>query len=297
MKEMKTVVIGRGCVGATVLHNIYDAGGVFSLVDGERFSRLSPLVFNGREMEMETITPAAAFEADIIINTVKNFSLTSTFPLMDGFVGDDTVILPLQNGLESEDVIASRYGREKVVRAFISGLSTHREGSSVTSFTSGLITIGEDDGSLSPGITKLREFFSSTSQPFRISQDIKHDQWVKFMTNTCFNSLTALMEYDYGTFMESGSLLRAVRIVAREVQAVAAAESVTITQDDIEKMIRESSALPPKGRSSMADDIAAGRRNENAWFCGTLSAKAKKHGIKTPSSDLLYILLEAKSGR
>lgn len=284
-------------MGATVLHNIYKAGGVFSLVDEDRFSRLSPLVFNGREMDVETITPSSAFEADIIINTVKNFSLTGTFPLMDGFVGDDTIILPLQNGLESEDVIASRYGSEKVVRAFISGLSTQREGSSVTSFTPGLITFGEDDGSVGTKMTKLSEFFLSTAQPFRISDDIRHDQWVKFMTNTCFNTLTALMEYDYGTFMASASLLRTVRIVAREVQAVAAAESVTITQDDIEKMIRESSALPPKGRSSMADDIAAGRRNENAWFCGTLSAKAKKHGIKTPSSDLLYILLEAKSGR
>lgn len=284
-------------MGATVLHNIYKAGGVFSLVDEDRFSRLSPLVFNGREMDVETITPSSAFEADIIINTVKNFSLTGTFPLMDGFVGDDTIILPLQNGLESENVIASRYGSEKVVRAFISGLSTQREGSSVTSFTPGLITFGEDDGSVGTKMTKLSEFFLSTAQPFRISDDIRHDQWVKFMTNTCFNTLTALMEYDYGTFMASASLLRTVRIVAREVQAVAAAESVTITQDDIEKMIRESSALPPKGRSSMADDIAAGRRNENAWFCGTLSAKAKKHGIKTPSSDLLYILLEAKSGR
>ena len=294
---MKTVVIGRGCVGSTLLHNIYKAGGVFSLVDEARFSRLSPLVFNGREMEVETVTPSAAFEADIIINTVKNFSLTGTFPLMDGFVGDNTVILPLQNGLESEDVIASRYGREKVVRAFISGLSTQREGGSVTSFSPGLITIGEDDGSVSGRITKLSDFFSSTSQPFRISGDIRHDQWVKFMTNTCFNSLTALMGYDYGTFMASSSLLRAVRIVAREVQLVAAAEGVTITSDDIERMIRDSMSLPPKGRSSMADDMAAGRRNENGWFCGTLSAKAKKHGIKTPSSDLLYILLEAESGR
>lgn len=294
---MKTIVIGRGCVGATVLHNIYKAGGVFSLVDEKRFLSLSPIVFNGREMDVETITPSSPFEADIIINTVKNFSLSDTFPLMDGFVGENTLILPLQNGLESEDVIASRYGRKKVVRAFISRLGSARDGASVTSFSPGLITFGEDSEDGSERIGRLEKFFSETDQPFRISSDIRHDQWVKFMTNTCFNSLTALMEYDYGTFMASESLLRAVRIMAREVQSVAAAESVTITQDDIEAMIRDSAALPPKGRSSMYDDVASGRRNENRWFCGTLSAKAKKHGIKTPASDLVYILLEAKSGR
>ncbi len=294
---MKTIVIGRGCVGSTVLHNIYKAGGVFSLVDEKRFLSLSPIVFNGREMDVETITPSSPFEADIIINTVKNFSLSDTFPLMDGFVGENTLILPLQNGLESEDVIAFRYGMKKVVRSFISRLSSARDGASVTSFSPGLITFGEDSEEGSERIGRLEKFFSETDQPFRISSDIRHDQWVKFMTNTCFNSLTALMEYDYGTFMASESLLRAVRIMAREVQSVAASESVTITQDDIETMIRESAALPPKGRSSMYDDVASGRRNENRWFCGTLSAKAKKHGIKTPASDLVYILLEAKSGR
>jgi 2-dehydropantoate 2-reductase len=81
------------------------------------------------------------------------------------------------------------------------------------------------------------------------------------------------------------------------VQTVAAAEGITITQDDIEGMIKHNISLPPRGRSSMCDDVLAGRPTENRWFCGTLSKKAKEHGIRTPYSDLLYMLLEAKSGR
>lgn len=294
---MKVVVIGRGCVGSTVLHNISRVGDVYSLVDEERKRRLEKIVFNGEVLAVETVTPSSPFEADLIIDTVKNFSLEETLPLMAGFVGDNTLILPLENGIESEEVIASRYGKEKVIRAFIASLSTQREGSVVTSFSPGIITFGEEDGTLSDRIVRVRDYLSQTDQPFRISKDIRHDQWLKYMSNTCFNTLTALMEYDYGKAMASDSLLRAVRLVAKEVQTVAGAEGVTITQDEIESMIRFNMALPPRGRSSMCDDVLAGRKTENRWFCGTLSAKAKKHGIKTPYSDLLYILLEARSGR
>ena len=294
---MKTVVIGRGCVGSTVLHNIYGKGSVYSLVDEERYSALEPIIFNGSRLDVETITPETHFKADLIIDTVKNFPLDETIPLMAPFVGDNTLILPLENGIESEDVLASAFGREKVVRAFIASLSTQREGNVITSFSPGIITFGEENGTESERIIKVRDYLSSTGQPFRVSGDIRHDQWIKYMSNTCFNTLTALMEYDYGTFMASENLLRAVRLVAKEVQSVAAAESVTITQDEIENMIKFNMSLPPRGRSSMCDDVIAGRRTENRWFCGTLSAKAKKHGLKTPYSDLLYMLLEAKSGR
>ena len=294
---MKVVVIGRGCVGSTVLRNISGAGEVFSAVDEERFSRLTPIVFNGDVLDVKTVTPSEPFAADLIIVTVKNFSLESALPLIDAFVGEKTVILPLENGIESEDVLSGRYGKEKVVRAFIASLSTQREGNIITSFSPGIITFGDDDGKESERISALRDYFSSTSQPFRISGDIRHDQWLKYMSNTCFNTLTALMEYDYGTFMASGNLLRAVRLVAREVQAVASAEGIVITQDEIESMIRFNTSLPPRGRSSMLDDVLASRETENRWFCGTLSAKSRKHGLKTPLSDLLYMLLEAKSGR
>lgn len=293
----KVIVIGRGCVGATVLNNIYRAGGVYSLVDDERFSSLSPVVFNGSELGIETITPSSSFTCDLIINTVKNFDLESTFPLMAPFVGEKTMILPLQNGLESEEKIASVFGREKVMRAYISRLSTHREENRITSFSPGLITFGEDDKTPSLRVDFLSSYFDRTDQKYEVSLDIRRDQWLKYMNNTCINTLTALMEYDYGTFMESDNLIRAVRMVAREVVLVAEKEGITITSDDVENMIRTNLSLPPRGLSSTCDDILAGRRTENEYFAGTLSKKGRMYGVKTPYTDLLYMLLEAKNGR
>lgn len=293
----KVIVIGRGCVGATVLNNIHKTGEVYSLVDDARYSRLAPIVFNGSELAVDTITPSHPFEADLIINTVKNFDLENTFGIMRPFVGEKTIILPLQNGLESEERLSSSLGREKVVRAYISRLSTHREGNEITSFSPGVITFGEDDKTLSRRVSFLKSYFDKTNQKYEVSDDIRRDQWLKYMNNTCINTLTALMEYDYGTFMKSDNLIRAVRMVAKEVILVARSEGVVITQDDVEKMIQTNLSLPPCGRSSTCDDILSLRRTENEYFAGTLSKKGRKYGVKTPYADLLYMLLEAKSGR
>lgn len=293
----KVIVIGRGCVGATVLNNIYKAGNVYSLMDDERYKKASPVIFNGRELDVETISPSSSFKADLIINTVKNFDLESTLPLMSGFVGEKTVILPLQNGLESEEIIGNYFGGKSVMRAYISHLSTHREGAEVTSFSPGVITFGEDSGEISKRVEFLTSYFDKTEQKYEVSGDIRRDQWVKFMNNTCFNTLTALMGYDYGTFMRSDNLIRCIRLVAREVVLVAKEEGIVITQDDIERMIRTNLSLPPRGVSSTLDDIMGGRRTENAYFAGTLSKKGRRCGVKTPYSDFLYMLLEARSGR
>ncbi len=292
---MKTVIIGRGCVGATVMHNIYENDEAFFLVDKAREYRTkSPIIFNGEPLSCKTITERDSFASDLIINTVKNYDLDSTIELMRPFVGPNTIIMPLQNGIESEAVLSSAFGKDKVIYSFISGLSASREGSSITSFTPGLITFGLDTEDQEKRVEKLRDYFSNTNQPFFVSPSIHHDQWVKFMTNTSFNTLSALLGFNYGEIANNQDVIRALRLVAREVQTVALKENIVITQDDVENMIKSTLSLPPKGRSSMLDDVINGRRTENRWFCGSLSALAKKHSIKTPYSDLLYILLEAK---
>lgn len=293
---MKVIVIGRGCVGSTVAHNLYKSCSLFFLVGLDRALYSSrPIVFNGSTLCVETITPSSSFEADLIINCVKNFDAEDTIELMEPFVGEKTVIIPLQNGLESVDLFSSHFGKEKVLYSFISNLSCSRDGINITSFTPGLITIGERDNSKSERILKIAKFFNDSGMPVRIADDIHHSRWVKFMTNISFNSLTALFEITYGELRDNDNYLRLIRLIAQDVKAVAKMEGVTITQLDIENMIQSTLSLPPNGRSSMCDDIINGRRTENNYFAASLSRIAKRHDLSLPRIDFLYILLEAKS--
>ena len=93
---------------------------------------------------------------------------------MEPLLGENTIILPLLNGIDSERILSERFGSERVVYAFISNLSVVREGNRVSSFSKGRITMGEKDNSLSERILKLRDFFLSNGQDVVIPEDIHH---------------------------------------------------------------------------------------------------------------------------
>ena len=296
IENMKTVIIGRGSVGTNVAYNLRNVPGISFRVDKEReFRTRSNIVFNGEKLAVPTIVAEDTQDKpELIVVAVKNFQLESTFPVIEPLLGENTIILPLLNGIDSERILSERFGSERVVYAFISNLSVVREGNRVSSFSKGRITMGEKDNSLSERILKLRDFFLSNGQDVVIPEDIHHEKWLKFMTNTCFNTLTAILEADYDATGNNMDMIRVARLVAREVQNVGRKMGVELSHDDVETMIRNTSKLSGKGRSSMLEDVLAGRETENRYFTGAVSRMGKLYSIPTPYCDMLSILLEAK---
>ena len=283
-------------MGTNVAYNLRNVPDVSFAVDKEReFRTRSSIVFNGEKLSIPTIVPdESTGKVDLIIIAVKNFQLESTFPVIEPLLGENTIILPLLNGIESERVLSERYGEERVIYAFISNLSVVREGNNVSSFSKGKITMGEKDNTLSERILKLVDFFEANGQDVVVPKDIHHEKWLKFMTNTCFNTLTALLEADYDATGSNRDMIRAARLIAKEVQSVGRRRGVELTSDDIETMIRNTSMLSGKGRSSMLEDMLSGRETENRYFAGAVSRMGKQYSIATPYCDLLSILVEAK---
>ncbi|MGN1164351.1 MAG: ketopantoate reductase family protein, partial [Candidatus Ornithospirochaeta sp.] len=285
-----------GSVGCNIAYNLRNAGDLcFAVDESRRDKAVEDIVFNGTVLPVPTIVARKDEEkADLVIVAVKNFNLHSALGVIAPFVGEETVILPVLNGIEAEGVISEKFGIEKVLWGFISGLSVFREGNIVTSFSGGKITFGERDNSLSQRILSVRDYLTDNGQDAVVPEDIRHEKWLKFMTNTCFNTLTAILEATYGATSENSHMIRASRLIAREVQRVAEKEGVVLTQEDVETMIRNTCSLTGNGRSSMLEDLLSGRETENCYFALAISRKGKKYGIPTPYSDMVGILLEAK---
>ena len=294
--DMKTVIVGRGSVGCNIAYNLRNAGDVcFAVDEGRRSKTEEKIVFNGSELDVPTIVPGKEEEKrDLIIVCVKNFHLHAALDVIAPFVGEESTILPLLNGVEAEEVLSCRFGKEKVLYGFISGLSVFRDGNNLSSFSKGKITFGEEDNSLSPRLLSIRDYFIKNGQDVVVPSDIRHEKWLKFMTNTCFNTLTAILDATYGATSENTHMVRAARLIANEVRLVARREGVELTQEDVETMIRNTCSLTGNGRSSMLEDVSAGRETENDYFTLAISRKGKKYGIPTPYSDMAGILLEAR---
>ena len=293
---MNVRIIGAGAVGTVIAWKLYRHADMAFIVDEERARRYSEgLVINGERIRFSLLTPSEADAADLLIFAVKNFQLEDAMDEAAPFVGRSTVILPLLNGIDAEKELALRFGPDKILYGFITDLSSTHSGIETTCFSDGgTIVFGEHDDSMTGRVRAIMDLFDAAGQKYLVPENILHEKWWKFMLNTCFNTLSAILEADYAAISSNGAFIRAVRLIAREVQRVGNAEGVTITQDDVEEMIRRVTALCDHGKTSMLQDVLAGRETENRYFAGAVSRLGKLHAVPTPISDFISILLEAK---
>ena len=293
---MRIRIVGAGAVGAVVGWKLYRSADTAFIVDGSRKERYRDgLIVNGERIMFRALDAGEADTADLLIFAVKNFQLDEAAEEAAPFIGSDTVLLPLLNGIEAEEKLSALFGSEKVLYGFITDLSSVHEGVETTCFSNGgNIVFGEKDGTRSERVGRIAGLFRSAGQRCTVPDDILHEKWWKFMLNTCFNTLSAILIADYAAIAGNRDFIRAVRVIAREVQTVAAKEGIVITQDDIEEMIRRVTALRDHGRTSMLQDVLAHRETENRYFAGAVSRLGKKHSVPTPISDFISLLLEAK---
>ncbi len=289
-------IIGAGAVGLVVAGKLKDCADTAFIVDENRYERYKDgLVLNGERIRFPLRTKANPDSADLLIFAVKNFHLDTAMDDASPFVSDNTVILSLLNGIEAEERLSERFGSEKVLYGFITDLSANHQGIETTCFSSsGNIVFGEKDNERSERVERIRKLFEDAGQKCTVPENILHEKWWKFMLNTSFNTLSAILNADYAAITENANFIRAVRLVSREVQLVARSENVILTQDDVEETIRHVTVLTDHGKTSMLQDVLACRETENRYFAGAVSRLGKKHSIPTPISDFISTLLEAR---
>ena len=296
LNPMRVRIVGAGAVGAVVAWKLYRKADTAFIVDEERKARYADgLIVNGERIPFSLRSAADADTADLVIFAVKNMDLPDSIEEARPFIGSETSVMSLLNGIEAEGQLEAAFGSEAVLYAFITDLSSVHDGIETTCFSDGgMIVFGEKDNRVSQRVEEIRSLFAEAGQKCTVPEDILHEKWWKFMLNTCFNTLSAILVADYAAISGNTDFIRAVRLIAREVQRVGEAEGIVLDQEDVEEMIRRVTALRDHGKTSMLQDVLALRETENRFFAGAVSRLGRKHSIPTPFCDFSSILLEAK---
>ena len=292
MKEIKNVILcGLGAVGAVYADKLSKTNCNFRvLVDDSRYNRYNknPIKYNNQKLNVEYILPDEKdFKADLIIITTKMSGLREALDQMKNFVSSDTIIIPLLNGVTSEHIIADVYGREKVLYAYFIGHSAIRVGNSITHDGINTIVFGSDNEKDKQIITVLKNFFDKADINYEISNDIKHALWAKFMLNVSANPTTALFGMTFGEMLNNNAMMDLAVKIMKEVQAVAKAEGVNHTDTLITETLENLKMMIPEGKTSMLQDVEAGRTTEIDTFAGAIIELGQKHNIQTPYCQFL----------
>ena len=292
MNKIKNVILcGMGAVGSVYAYKINEYSKLNKdidfkvLVDKERYERYTktPILYNDNLLDVKYILPDAdEFKADLIIIATKMSGLNSVLKELKNFISDNTVIISLINGVTSEEIVAESYGREKVLYSYFIGHSTVRTGNSVTHDDVNTIVFGSDNPSDELNVVRVRDFFDKVGINYKIPDDIRHSMWAKFMLNVSANPTTALFRMNFGQMLNNEKFMELAKKIMLEVVPIAKAENIKNSENLVQEVIANLKTMSYEGRTSMLQDVEAGRKTENDIFAGAVVKLGKKYNIDTP---------------
>jgi 2-dehydropantoate 2-reductase len=286
-------ILGAGALGAVYASRFYDLDPacISLMASGERYHRLKQegLIVNQRRYAIPVLSPQdAAPPADLVIVALKHCHLAAALPDLRNRVGDHTVILSVMNGLDSEAVIAEHYGEDKTLLCIAVGIDAQRSGNVVNHSKIGTLFFGEAENSrLSARVLRVQQILSRAGIPYETPADMVRMLWWKFMINVGINQTSAILRAPYGVFQTDSHAQAIMEAAMREVIAVAQAAHVNLSLDDITGWYKVLNTLHPQGKTSLLQDVEAGRTTEVDIFAGKMVELGREYGIPTPINDLL----------
>lgn len=292
----KVYISGLGAIGGAYSSRIFDTvpSCIKVIADSERAARYTKngVNINGKIYPFNYVAPEDGGEkADLILIAVKHHQLEQAVRDIEKYTGDETIILSLLNGIVSEETVAEKYGMDKILHSFAVGTDAVREGTDIRFSNIGRIVFGAKDEGKSEKVRLVKDFFERTGIPYEIPGDIMRELWWKFMLNVGINQVSAVLKAGYGVFQKIDEARELMVMASLEVVALAEKAGIGISGDDIAKYVAVINTLSPEGKTSMLQDIEAGRKTEVEIFSGTVIEMGKKYGVDTPVNKILFRMI------
>ena len=288
MNQIRTsALIGLGALGILFGRKM---PGVQVIADEARIARYAaqPVVCNGEECRFSYVTPAQGKPVDLLLVAVKATVLDQAIADMKNFVGPDTVILSVLNGITSEEHIETAYPGRTLWSVAI-GMDATRSGRTLVFNQAGKIQFGERDGAMTGRVQAVADYLDACGIANEPCSDILYKQWNKLMVNDGLNQAAAAFDLPYGGLTKPGPAYDKMIEAMQEVIDLSVLEGVNLPADN-HRAFLESMAptFKPDGMPSMRQDVLAKRPTEVEQFAGVVRRLAKKHGMPTPANDFFY---------
>jgi len=299
---MRIAIIGVGGIGAIYGAALARSGVEVAFV--ARGAHLAAMRANGLRIEGDRgetlIRPAWATDdiasigpVDYVLLCVKLWDVEIAGAQLRPFIGPNTAVVPLQNGVDAHERLIPLLGREAVMggTAFVTG-SIVAPGIVRQTGTYFQLTFGELDCVTSPRAERLRDLCAAAGIDGVLSPDILVPLWEKFIVLVPLSSVNALTRVPLGKYRADPDSWRLVEAILRETVAVGRAEGVALPSDAVERGLTTIRSMPDHHMTSMANDLLRGNRLELPWFAGKVVELGRKHGIPTPVSGFAYAALK-----
>lgn len=300
---MRFVVVGPGAMGSVIGAALAQAGHEVSLLgraspqlDAIRDHGLTLTRLDGSRERVElhaTAEPSTVIGADAIIILVKSGDTATAVRAIRPYVAPGQIVLTLQNGLGNAERIREELREDAIVLVGVTSQAATRTGPGrVTHTGEGATLVGYLDTAHAPHASALASVFAAAGLPAASVPDISRWIWRKLALNAAINGLTALGGFRNGCIATDHGLLDSAESIAEEAAAVARALGIEL--GGMRGQIAALATATAANRSSMLQDLDAGRPTEVGAIHEAILAAGEEAGIAIPAVKVIAALIRAR---
>jgi 2-dehydropantoate 2-reductase len=289
-ESLRVAVLGAGAVGCFYGGMLARAGHRVTLIGRplhvEAFAK-SGLHFEGLKFDehiaVEASTdPAAVRGARLVLFCVKSTDTDTAAAQIAPFLGADTIVVNLQNGVDNTERIQAKLS-QPVIAAVVYVATEMKGPGHLKHHGRGDLVIGRHE--------QVKAWFEAAGVPTAISTNIAGELWAKLVVNCAYNALSAITQLPYGRMIEGAGIRDTMRDVVQETLAVAQASGVEMAPDMLERTYKIAEAMPTQ-YSSTAQDLARGKPTEIDHLNGYVVRRGEALGVPTPANRALHALVK-----
>jgi 2-dehydropantoate 2-reductase len=208
---------------------------------------------------------------------------------MKPMIGPNTLVLPLQNGVEASAQLSAVLGQQHVLGGLCRIVSYLVEPGHIrhAGFQPS-IAFGELDNRASLRVETLREIFANAGVEVQVPPDIQAAVWNKFLFIAGYSGVGAVTQAPAGVVRRLPQTRSLMERAMREIFAVAQARGIRLAGDAVDQALASVDALPDNATSSMQRDVMAHRPSELEAQNGAVVRLGQSAGVETPVNSFIY---------
>jgi 2-dehydropantoate 2-reductase len=255
------------------------------------------------DVRFET-TPAGAAGADLVLVTVKSAATEGAAAELAGILKPGAVVVSFQNGVRNGELLRSRLTEQVVVTGMVPFNVLNRRGGVFHQGTEGALDV-QRDAALAPYLSA----FEQAGLPLRQHDDILPVQWAKLLLNlnnpiNALSNLPLRDELAQRAYRRCLAAAQAETLGILDAAGIRPAQLLAIPMHRFPAVLRlpdflfrrlasKVLAVDPLARTSMWEDLEAGRPTEIDYLNGEVVRLAQSLGRTAPVNERLVELIHA----
>jgi 2-dehydropantoate 2-reductase len=229
-------------------------------------------------------------ESDLIIICVKEYDLEKVCFQLKEKIKEDTLLLPLMNGVDIYDRIRKIITIGVLLPACVY-VASHIKQKGVVEHkgNSGKIIVGKDPQKKSIEPIWMVDLLKESGVEVIYKQNSLPDIWTKFFFIASFGLVTARYNKSIGQVSEEAHLRARAEAIMHEIQQIAKYKAIHIPEDIIELTFEKASTFPYTTPTSLQLDVHANKAHtELELFAGAIIDYGRQLNVPVIETEKIY---------